>query len=112
MIETVGGSARTLPEAVRLVRPGGTVVMLGVFGGDTRLPGLDFSIKEVRLVGSNCYGRAGATSDFGIATGLLRTHLAALQPLVTHRFALDQVNDAFAAAADKTTGSIKVVLTP
>jgi threonine dehydrogenase-like Zn-dependent dehydrogenase len=112
VIETVGGKASTIAEAVRLVRPGGTVVMLGVFEGTTRLPGLDFSVKEVRLVGSNCYARAGATSDFAVAVGLLRDHLADVQPLVTHRFGLDQVNEAFATAADKTTGSIKVILTP
>jgi threonine dehydrogenase-like Zn-dependent dehydrogenase len=112
VIETVGGKASTLVDAVRLVRPGGTVVMLGVFEGATPLPGLEFSVKEVRMVGSNCYARAGATSDFAIAVGLLRDHLAAVQPLVTHRFALDQVNEAFAAAADKTTGSIKVILSP
>jgi 2-desacetyl-2-hydroxyethyl bacteriochlorophyllide A dehydrogenase len=112
VIETVGGKAPTLGEAVRLVRPGGTVVMLGVFEGDTPLPSLDFSVKEVRLLGSNCYARAGATSDFAIAAGLLRARLAEVEPLVTHRFGLDQVNEAFATAADKSTGSLKVVLTP
>jgi L-iditol 2-dehydrogenase len=112
VIETVGGKATTIADAVRLVRPGGTVAMLGVFEGDTSLPGLDFSVKEVRLVGSNCYGRFGAGSDFSAAVSLLRTRLAEVQSLVTHRFPLEQVNNAFAAAADKSTGSIKVTLTP
>lgn len=112
VIETVGGKAHTLVEAVRLVRPGGIVSMLGVFDGETPLPGLEFSLKEVRLVGSNCYGRFGAHSDFSVAVGLLRAHLADVQALVTHRFPLEQVNQAFATAADKTTGSIKVILTP
>jgi L-iditol 2-dehydrogenase len=112
VIETVGGKATTLAEAVRLVRPGGTIAMLGVFDGDTSLPGLDFSLKEVRLVGSNCYGRAGATSDFAVAVGLLRAHLPDLQALVTHRFPLERINEAFATAADKSTGSIKVTLAP
>ena len=110
VIETVGGTASTIAEGVRLVRPGGTVVMLGVFEGATSLPGLEFSVKEVRLVGSNCYARFGATSDFAVAVGLLREQLAAVQQLVTHRFTLDQVNEAFATAADKSTGSIKVVI--
>ena len=112
VIETVGGKASTLAEAVRLVRPGGTVVMLGVFEADTPLPGLEFSVKEVRLVGSNCYARSGVSSDFAVAVGLLRDHLATVQQLVTHRFSIDQVNQAFATAADKATGSIKVVLAP
>lgn len=111
VIETVGGTARTLGEAVQLVRPGGTVGMLGVFEGDTALPALVFSLKEVRLVAANCYGRFGTTSDFEAAARLLATHLAAVRSLVTHRFPLDAVNDAFAAAADKSTGSIKVAIT-
>jgi threonine dehydrogenase-like Zn-dependent dehydrogenase len=112
VIETVGGKASTLAEAVRVVRPGGLVCMLGVFEGDTSLPALDFSLKEVRLVGSNCYGRFGAGSDFSSAVALLRTRLDEVRSLVSHRFPLEQVNDAFAAAADKSTGSIKVTLTP
>jgi L-iditol 2-dehydrogenase len=111
-IETVGGRAGTLAEAVRAVRPGGTVSMLGVFEGDTPLPALEFSLKEVSLIGSNCYARFGTGSDFGTAIGLLRSRLKDVRSLVTHRFALDQVNQAFAAAADKSTGSIKVTLVP
>jgi L-iditol 2-dehydrogenase len=112
VIETVGGKARTLGEAVRLVRPGGVVSMLGVFAGDVPLPGLDFSLKEVRLVGSNCYARFGASTDFAAAIGLVRARLADVRSVVTHRFALGQVNEAFAAAADKATGSIKVTIAP
>lgn len=110
VIETVGGNAATLAEAVRVVRPGGTVAMLGVFQGDTPLPALQFSLKEIRLVGSNCYGRFGASSDFSAAVSLLRAHLDPVRSLVTHRFALGQVNEAFAAAADKARGSIKVTV--
>jgi threonine dehydrogenase-like Zn-dependent dehydrogenase len=112
VIETVGGKASTLADAVRVVRPGGMVSMLGVFEGGTTLPALDFSLKEVRLVASNCYARFGAGSDFSAAVALLRARLADVRSLVTHRFAIDKVNEAFAAAANKSTGSIKVVLTP
>jgi L-iditol 2-dehydrogenase len=112
VIETVGGKASTLADAVRLVRPGGTVLMLGVFDGDAPIPALDFSLKELRLIGSNCYGRFGAGSDFSAAVTLLRTRLGDVRSVVTHGFALEQVNEAFAAAADKSTGSIKVTITP
>ncbi|MEX2081427.1 MAG: alcohol dehydrogenase catalytic domain-containing protein, partial [Dehalococcoidia bacterium] len=94
VVETVGGSAPTLADATRLVRPGGTIVMLGVFEGPASIPALEFSGKEVTLVGSNCYGRSGVDTDFGIAVRLLGQHIEALRPLVTHRFSLDQVNQA------------------
>ena len=112
VIETVGGSAPTLSEAVRLVRPGGTVSMLGVFDGDTPLPALDFSAKELTLVGSNCYGRSGARSDFAIAVQLLADQFDTFRALVTHRFPLEEINRAFETAADKSTGSIKVAIHP
>ena len=112
VIETVGGRAATLMDAVRLVRPGGIVLMLGVFDGTSQIPALDFSTKEVTMVGSNCYGRGGSHTDFEIAIDLLRKNLKPLTALVTHRFALDQVNQAFATAADKHSGSIKVHIIP
>ena len=112
VIETVGGKAPTIAEAVGLVRPGGTICMLGVFDGPTSLSGLDFSTKEIRMVGSNCYGRARARTDFAIALDLLRSHVGLLEGLVTHRFPIEEVNQAFDAAADKKSGSIKVTLRP
>jgi L-iditol 2-dehydrogenase len=112
VIETVGGRASTLLDAVNLVRPGGMVLMLGVFDGPTQIPGLDFSTKEVTMVGSNCYGRSGSHTDFELAIALLRKNLDPLNRLVSHRFPLDQVNQAFTAAADKHSGSIKVHLIP
>jgi threonine dehydrogenase-like Zn-dependent dehydrogenase len=112
VIETVGGRGATLMEAVNLVRPGGMVLMLGVFDGPSQIPALDFSTKEVTMVGSNCYGRSGSHTDFELAIELLRKKLEPLTALVTHRFELDQVNQAFTAAADKNSGSIKVHLIP
>lgn len=112
VIETVGGRATTLIDAVGIVRPGGVVAMLGVFEGAAQIPALEFSTKEVTLVGSNCYGRHGARTDFDIAIDLLQNRKDQLAPLVTHRFALDQVNEAFSTAADKHSGSIKVHIVP
>jgi threonine dehydrogenase-like Zn-dependent dehydrogenase len=112
VIETVGGRSATLTEAVNLVRPGGMVLMLGVFDGPSQIPALDFSTKEVTMVGSNCYGRSGSHTDFELAIELLGKNLAPLTALVTHRFGLDEVNQAFSVAADKNSGSIKVHLMP
>lgn len=112
VIETVGGHSSTLMEAGRVVRPGGIVLMLGVFDGETRIPGLDYSTKEITLVGSNCYGRSGSHTDFSIAIDLLRRELNKLKSLVTHRFPIARVNEAFKTAADKSSGSIKVHIVP
>src|SRR5262249_46176050 len=112
VVETVGGRAPTLSDAVRLARPGGILSMLGVFEGASMIPALDVSLKELTLVGSNCYGRVGLRTDFAIAIELLRKHRSELDALVPPRFRLEEVNAAFAAAGDKRSGSIKVHILP
>ena len=112
VVETVGGRASTVKEAVRLARPGGRIGLLGIFDRDTPLPGLDFSTKELHLVGSNCYAMAGTQSDFAVAVSLLADHVEQVRSVVTHQFALDEVNEAFRTAADKGSGSIKVSIDP
>ncbi len=112
VVETVGGRADTLTEAVGIARNGGRVLMLGVFEGSPTLPGFDFFRKELTLRASNCYGRERHAVDFAVATTMVDRHRTALAPLVTHRFKLDQVAEAFAAAADKTSRSIKVQVEP
>ena len=113
VIETVGGRADTLNQAVGLARPGGTISVLGVFSGSVDIDGFAMGTKELRIVNANCYGRAhGGGSDFDVAMSLFRAHGDALRSLVTHRFSLDRANEALATAADKATGSIKVIVEP
>lgn len=112
VIETVGGSAPTVAEGVGIVRNRGTVVMLGAFAGDVALPATPLLLKEVRLVGAVCYGRPGPRTEFGLAVDLLDELLGPLEPLVTHAFPLERAAEAFAAADDKASGSIKVRLLP
>ena len=112
VIETVGGDARTLTDAVTLVRRGGRIVMLGLFDGAPRIPGLAFSTKELTLSGSNCYSHSGGHSDFSEGVALLHANAQRIEPVVTHKFALTEVNTAFATAADKSSGSVKVQIEP
>ena len=112
VMETVGGSADTLTDAVRLVRPAGTVAVLGVFSSTPTLPALALLAKEVRIVGSLMYDRTSPRPDFQIAIDLIRQHRAELADLVTHRFPLDAIQQAFVTASDKRAGAIKVVVSP
>ena len=58
------------------------------------------------------YALSDGRSDFGVALDVLADHGDVARTLVTHRFPLAQVDDAFAASADKSTQSIKVMLKP
>ncbi|GIW43555.1 MAG: alcohol dehydrogenase [Candidatus Binatia bacterium] len=108
VVETVGGHADTLEQALPLVRRGGCVVVLGIFSSMPRLNGILLVIKEVRVVGSMTYGRTIAGADFERALDLLAKNGPVLGQIVTHRFELEDIATAFATAADKGSGSIKV----
>src|SRR5262245_59572621 len=110
-IETVGGTADTVEQAAIAARPGGTVCVLGAFSKSPPLPALFLLIKELRIIGSFVYGRAGARADYDIVQDLLARHGAKIgTTIVTHRFPLADIDQAFRTAADKQTGSIKVTI--
>ncbi len=112
VIETVGGKADTLTEAVSMAATGGTIAMLGIFDGAAGIGAFEFASRELTLVGSYCYAHDARVGDFAYGTTLLAKHRDVLGALVTHRFKLDQITQAYAAAADKRSGSIKVQIEP
>ena len=112
VVESVGGVADTLGEAIRVLRRGGRIVLLGTFSEPKAVDLQRLMMKEVSLLGSFCYGGGGRESEFASAarlTGRWREELAAL---TTHQFPLDDVVGAFSTAGDKSSGAIKVTLTP
>jgi 2-desacetyl-2-hydroxyethyl bacteriochlorophyllide A dehydrogenase len=112
VVETVGGHANTLQDALTVVGVGGRICVLGAFTQPVQIHPIMFFIKEVRIFGSNCYGRPGRQSDYEIAIEIMRRHAERLRPVITHRFALEDVAEAYAAADDKKSGAIKVMVTP
>ena len=109
VIETVGDANSSLNDAIACVRPGGTVAVLGVFTQAPVLNALFLMMKEVRLIGSMCYGRRDGRADFEIALDILAREGETLRRhMITHRFPLDRIQEGFAAANDKSSGSIKV----
>ena len=65
----------------------------------------------MRLTSSMTYSRSGPRADFEIALSLLARERRRLATLITHRVALVDAARAFAIAADKSTGAIKVAVT-
>jgi 2-desacetyl-2-hydroxyethyl bacteriochlorophyllide A dehydrogenase len=113
VIETVGGNADTLHTAVAACRPGGSVCVLGVYTGSPTFPAVRVLMKEIRILGSFVYGRAGAQADFDIALDILRRRAPTLgSTVITHRVPLANIDAGFRTAADKTSGAIKVTVEP
>ena len=111
VLETVGGGGESLNHAIRSVRPGGTVVLLGIFPSPPPCDALSLVVKEVRLVGSLTYGCRDGRSDFELALEMMASNAPVVRDLVTHRFELEEIREAFETAADKTQGAIKVAVT-
>jgi alcohol dehydrogenase len=83
------GSPRGLAEALRLVRPRGTVVMKSTFHGAANFDATKLVVDEVTLLGSRC-------GVFPPALELLRRGDVKVQPLITRTFPLAQGLEAFA----------------
>jgi 2-desacetyl-2-hydroxyethyl bacteriochlorophyllide A dehydrogenase len=110
VLETVGGDGQILDEAINVVRPGGTVVILGIFVSPPKLNALSVVLKEVRLVGSITYGHRDRRADFELALGMLASNASMAHDLVTHRFEIEAIHKAFETASDKKRGTIKVAV--
>jgi threonine dehydrogenase-like Zn-dependent dehydrogenase len=106
---TTGSTVRSL----ELLRPGGTIVVVSSAWEPVELP-MYFASKEPTLITSTMHGRGGgrATTDMQESALLLAAMPEVAPALITHRFPLDQAAAAFAAAADRSAGAIKVVLEP
>jgi len=108
VVETVGGTANTLAEAITIVQPGGRVSVLGIFSTQSQINGTVLALKEVSLVGGITYGRPGSRSDYEVSIDIASRHAEELRKVITHRMALADIGNAFATANDKTQRSIKV----
>ena len=112
VLETVGGEAETINDAIEACARGGRVVVLGVFTGPTSIDALRLVTKEITLAGSVVYGAGRSGPEFGAAVSLLPRYAEELRGLQTHQFALEDIHQAFATAADKKSGAIKVTILP
>lgn len=112
VVVDAAGTSSALADAVAHCRPGGTLLLLGTYWAGLELPAMDVCVKEIRVVPSLTYGRAGPSRDVDAAAAALSQLPDLPAAIITHRFPLDAAAEAFAAAADRGAGAIKVVLEP
>ncbi|MCY3662138.1 MAG: alcohol dehydrogenase catalytic domain-containing protein [bacterium] len=113
LVVDAAGTPEALAEAARRARRGGTLLLLANYWGtDIVLPGGSVMFKELRILTGIMYGRGPSGRDIEAAAAVLEANPDVARALVTHRFPLDAVDEAFAAAARRAEGAIKVVLDP
>jgi threonine dehydrogenase-like Zn-dependent dehydrogenase len=112
VVETVGGEANTFAQALSLARPGGRVAILGLFTRPVKVHPLPLALSEVKVFGSLTYGSPGHLSDFALAAGIAARRAEQLARLITHRVPLQEIQQGFETALDKSSGAVKVTVAP
>lgn len=105
------GRQETFEAALRVLRPGGTLSSLGVYSQDLHIPLDAFAagLGDHRIITTLCPGgkeRMRRLMEV-VAAGRVNT-----EALVTHRFSLDEVVQAYDLFANQRDGVLKVALTP
>ncbi len=109
--ESVGGSAATLTDATNMVRPGGTIVVTGIFAKQPELSFRQLMRNEVHLLFSWSYAMWNGIPEFQIAIDLLESGKVDADAIISHKFQLNDINDAFLAVLNKyESGATKVVV--
>ncbi|MEP5729715.1 MAG: L-idonate 5-dehydrogenase [Sulfitobacter sp.] len=97
------GVAAAVASAIPALRPGATLMQLGL-GGDMTLPVQAMTAKEIAFKGSFRFH-----AEFSKAVELMRTGRLDVKPLITHNVPLSDAENAFNLASDRTQ-SVKVQL--
>lgn len=107
------GSAQTLEVGLRVLRPRGSIVVTGV-SKPQRFEWTPHYFKEINLIGSNAFGieefEGKRLHAMQIYLDLLACGRLELPELVTHRFRLEQYQQALLVSHDKEKNqAVKVV---
>ena len=109
-IEALGTQA-TFEACLRVLRPGGTLSSLGVYSSDLRIPLDAFAagLGDHRIITTLCPGGKERMRRLMDVVGSGRVDL---EPLVTHRFTLDRIEEAYDLFSHQRDGVLKVAITP
>jgi threonine dehydrogenase-like Zn-dependent dehydrogenase len=109
-IEALGTQA-TFEAALRVIRPGGTLSSLGVYSADLRIPLGAFAagLGNHRIVTTLC---PGGKERMRRLLAVIESGRLDLEPMVTHRFKLDDIEAAYDLFAHQRDGVLKVAITP
>lgn len=109
-IESLGTQA-TFENALRVLRPGGTLSSLGVYSGKLQVPYDAFAagLGDHRIVTTLC---PGGKERMRRLIEMVRSGRLDLRPLITHRFKLADINEAYKLFGERRDGVMKVAITP
>jgi len=105
------GKQQTFEWCLDATRPGGIVSSLGVYGGKLEVPleSFVYGIGDKQIRTTLC---PGGKERMRKLMELVRHGRLDLSPLITHRFSLEQIEEAYELFGNQRDGVVKVALTP
>jgi threonine dehydrogenase-like Zn-dependent dehydrogenase len=105
------GTQGTFETCLRCMRAGGTLSSLGVYSGKLGIPYEAFGagIGDYSVVTTLC---PGGKERMRRLMELVRHGRLDLTPLLTHRYPLERIGDAYELFASRRDGVLKVAITP
>jgi alcohol dehydrogenase len=105
------GTPTTFENALRVLRPGGTLSSLGVYSGKLSIPLEPFAagLGDHKIVTTLC---PGGKERMRRLMELVRHSRLNLSPFLTHEFELDRIVEAYTLFGNRQDGVIKVAIRP
>lgn len=105
------GTQQTFESCLRVLKAGGVLSSLGVYSGKLSLPldAIAAGLGDHKIVTTLC---PGGKERMRRLMNVVAAGRVDLKPLVTHRFKLDQIDQAYDLFAHQGDGVLKVAITP
>ena len=105
------GIQQTFESCLRVLKPGGTLSSLGVYSQDLKIPIGPFNagLGDQHIVTSLC---PGGKERMRRLMNVIAGERIDLEPLVTHRYRLDDIVEAYDLFSHQRDGVLKVAVTP
>ena len=99
--ECVGGNTDAVEQGIHMCRPGGKVLMIGVFSGQRPVDLLTMILKEVDIISSNSYSTAGYKREYQISMDLLSAGKVDHDSLITYKLPIEEWRKALDVSINK-----------
>ena len=105
------GMEETFENALRCLRPGGTLSSLGVYSGKLQVPYDAFAagIGDYRITTTLC---PGGKERMRRLMEVVKGGRVDFTPLLTHTFSLDEIKEGYRVFGERIDGALKVAIKP
>jgi threonine dehydrogenase-like Zn-dependent dehydrogenase len=105
------GLQSTFQSALRVLKPGGTLSSLGVYADDLTIPidAFHAGLGDNKIITSLC---PGGKERMRRLMDVIASQRIDFSPMITHRYKLDQIEEAYELFANQRDGVLKIAITP